>query len=118
MQLIQGDVDLESGAWISAPIVPNTVLVNVGLVLEGMTDGLCKANVHRVVFPPVAPGTVHGTRKSVAYFSTPNHDVVMNYVKPGGVIVDKPGAPTVGDFFRERLRLAGEPLKDADKQTA
>lgn len=29
LQLIQGDVDLESGTWISAPIIPNTVLVNI-----------------------------------------------------------------------------------------
>jgi hypothetical protein len=28
IQLIQEDVDLESGTWISAPIIPNTVLVS------------------------------------------------------------------------------------------
>lgn len=27
IQLVVGDVDLESGTWISAPIIPNTVLV-------------------------------------------------------------------------------------------
>lgn len=77
--------------WISAPIVPNTVLVrisllleimadehkvNVGLTLEGMTDGLCKANIHRVIFPPSAAGDLPKARKSIAYFSTPSHDVV------------------------------------------
>ena len=125
MQLVQGDFDLESGTWISAPIFPNTVLVNVGLTLEGMTDGLCKANIHRVVFPPAAAGQLPKNRKSIAYFSTPSHDVVMNAVKPGGIImktqgtVTSPltlgvyvdanydlGASTVGEFFLERQRLA------------
>ena len=27
LELVQGDFDLESGTWISAPIIPNTVLV-------------------------------------------------------------------------------------------
>ncbi|KAH8647292.1 hypothetical protein BX600DRAFT_443497 [Xylariales sp. PMI_506] len=120
IQLIQGENDLKSGTWISAPTIPNTVLVNVGLTLEGMTDGLCKANVHRVIFPAetVAVGELPKNRKSIAYFSTPNHDIkqkVMNPVKPGGIIVEKSeqraltdtGAPTVGDFFMERQRLAG-----------
>ncbi|KAI1372061.1 hypothetical protein F4677DRAFT_463540 [Hypoxylon crocopeplum] len=107
IQLIQGDVDLESGVWITAPIIPNTVLVNVGLVLEGMTDGLCKATVHRVIFPKAATTELPKNRKTIAYFCTPSHDIVMNTVKPGGIFVEKPGAPTVGTFFRERQKLTG-----------
>uniref|UniRef100_A0A8H7N433 Isopenicillin N synthase-like Fe(2+) 2OG dioxygenase domain-containing protein n=1 Tax=Bionectria ochroleuca TaxID=29856 RepID=A0A8H7N433_BIOOC len=107
LQLIQGDVDLESGTWISAPIIPNTILVNVGLTLEGMTDGLCKANVHRVIFQGSASAELPKGRKTIAYFSTPNHDIVMNPVKPGGIIVQKDGASSVGEFFQERVQLAG-----------
>ncbi|CAG9978665.1 unnamed protein product [Clonostachys byssicola] len=107
LQLIQGDVDLDSGTWISAPIIPNTVLVNVGLTLEGMTDGLCKANVHRVIFQKSASTELPKARKTIAYFSTPNHEIVMNPVKPGGIIVQKDGASSVGEFFQERVRLAG-----------
>ena len=79
----------------------NQVKVNVGLTLEGMTDGLCKANVHRVVFPTPIAGELPRDRKSIAYFSTPSHDVVMNAVKPGGVIMKtqgKPGFPTKRPF--------------------
>jgi isopenicillin N synthase-like dioxygenase len=78
--------------------------VNVGLTLEGMTDGLCKANVHRVIFPQSAPGVLPKNRRSIAYFSTPSHDIVsaceamrwlitkiMNAVRPGGVIVETQG---------------------------
>ncbi|OAA59039.1 Oxoglutarate/iron-dependent oxygenase [Niveomyces insectorum RCEF 264] len=91
VQLLQGDVDLDSGTWISAPIVPNTVLVNVGLTLEAMTDGLCKANIHRVVFPKGAAADLPRNRKTIAYFSTPSHDITMNPVKPGGVVTEKSG---------------------------
>ncbi|VUC31080.1 unnamed protein product [Clonostachys rosea] len=114
IQLIQGDVDLESGTWISAPIIPQTVLVNVGLTLEGMTDGLCKANVHRVIFPKSSSTKLPKGRKTIAYFnelgepgSTNLAHQLMNPVKPGGIIVEKAGASTVGDFFQERVRLAG-----------
>ncbi|KAF2658051.1 Clavaminate synthase-like protein, partial [Lophiostoma macrostomum CBS 122681] len=102
IQLVQGDLDLESGSWISAPNIPGTVLVNVGLTLEGMTDGLCKATVHRVIFPPTE---CPRTRRSIAYFSTPSHDIIMNPVKPGGITVNTPRAPSVENFFRERMRL-------------
>jgi isopenicillin N synthase-like dioxygenase len=50
--------------------------VNVGLTLEAMTDGLCKANVHRVIFPAAAKGDLPKNRKTIAYFSTPDHDIV------------------------------------------
>ncbi|KAF1969464.1 Clavaminate synthase-like protein, partial [Bimuria novae-zelandiae CBS 107.79] len=76
-QLVQGDFNLESGTWISAPIVPNTVLVNVGLTLDAKTNGLCKANVHRVIFPPTPEGTVSKARKSIPYFSTPSFEIVI-----------------------------------------
>jgi isopenicillin N synthase-like dioxygenase len=58
-----------------------------------MTDGLCKANIHRVVFPGVAAGELPPNRKSIAYFSTPSHDVVMNPVKPGGIVMKTQGTP-------------------------
>ncbi|KIW08092.1 uncharacterized protein PV09_01030 [Verruconis gallopava] len=106
LQLIQGDVDLESGLWISAPIIPNTVLVNVGLILEFMTDGICKANVHRVIFPPSAEGELPRNRKSIAYFSTPSFDVEMSQVRPDGTIVKAQESSSVGEFFAERQRLA------------
>jgi isopenicillin N synthase-like dioxygenase len=65
--------------------------VNVGLTLEAMTDGLCKANVHRVVFPTPVDGELPRDRKSIAYFSTPSHDIVMHAVKPGGITMKTQG---------------------------
>lgn len=52
--------------------------VNVGLTLEAMTDGLCKANVHRVIFPKAVENELPKNRKTIAYFSTPSHDVVRS----------------------------------------
>jgi hypothetical protein len=73
-----------------------------------MTDGLCKANIHRVIFPPSKSGELPTRRRSIAYFSTPSHDIVteshmpvlefanmhskiMNPVKPGGIIIETQG---------------------------
>lgn len=38
-----------NGAWYNVPIVPNTLLVNVGDVMEIMSNGFFKSPVHRVV---------------------------------------------------------------------
>jgi isopenicillin N synthase-like dioxygenase len=51
------------GAWISAPPIAGTFVVNVGEVLEMASNGYLRANVHRVVTPPA--GT---DRLSVAFF--------------------------------------------------
>ncbi|EGV61636.1 Clavaminate synthase-like protein [Yamadazyma tenuis ATCC 10573] len=54
------------GKWITVPFIPNTLVVNVGQTLEAITQGVCKATIHRVVIPE--PGT--GTRISVPFFQT------------------------------------------------
>lgn len=69
---------------------------------------LCKVSIHRVVFPgPLAQQTRNG--KSIAYFSTPDHNVVMNTVlealsrKTQGastVVEFRLGAPLTSRLFR------------------
>jgi isopenicillin N synthase-like dioxygenase len=51
------------GAWISAPPAAGTFVVNVGEVLELVSNGYLRANVHRVVTPPAGMD-----RLSVAFF--------------------------------------------------
>lgn len=75
------------GNWFPAPIVPGTVLVNVGLAMEGelsatlfptprfltnifptgWTGGLFRATLHRVITHSAPDGSFTG-RKSIAYF--------------------------------------------------
>lgn len=54
------------GEWISVENVPGTLVVNVGQTLEAITQGVCKATIHRVV----TPESGSGTRISIPFFST------------------------------------------------
>jgi isopenicillin N synthase-like dioxygenase len=45
---VQGEV-----GWIDAPPVAGTFVVNIGEILEMASNGYLRANVHRVVSPPL-----------------------------------------------------------------
>jgi isopenicillin N synthase-like dioxygenase len=64
-------VEGENG-WIDAPPVPGTFIVNIGEILELASNGFLRANVHRVVSPPVG-----GDRLSVAFFLGANLDATV-----------------------------------------
>lgn len=49
--------------WIDAPPLPGSFVVNIGEILELASNGVLRANVHRVVSPPAG-----GDRLSVAFF--------------------------------------------------
>lgn len=97
---LMAEVDLEKGDWHTAPVISGTVLVNLGLMMEAWTGGRCVATLHRVVFPPAGRDR---PRRSIAYFGTPDSHVIL---KPVGITDDVERAPTVNEFFEERLRLA------------
>ncbi|KAL8292557.1 hypothetical protein RQP46_001169 [Phenoliferia psychrophenolica] len=90
------------GIWHSAPIVPDTVLVNVGLALEKWTGGQFKATLHRVVVHGMPDGSFLG-RKSIAFFVQPEDSVVFNTIQPDGRIVATEGSLTSKQFFVERM---------------
>jgi isopenicillin N synthase-like dioxygenase len=55
-------VETESG-WVDAPPLPGSFVVNIGEILELASNGVLRANVHRVVSPPLGVD-----RLSVAFF--------------------------------------------------
>lgn len=57
-------VQTPSGAWVDAPPLPDTLVVNFGKGIESATKGLAKATSHRVLSPP--PGST--PRYSVPFF--------------------------------------------------
>lgn len=64
-----------TGTWVKAPVVPGTVLVNVGLALEAWTGGLLRATMHRVILPePNEDGSIPA-RRSMTMFTQPCDDV-------------------------------------------
>lgn len=68
------------GAWVPINNVPGALVVNVGQTLEALTNGVCKATIHRVANPRVGLGT----RLSIPFFQTINLDARK------GVVADIP----------------------------
>jgi isopenicillin N synthase-like dioxygenase len=62
----------ETGAWIDAPPLPGSFVVNTGELLELASDGYFRATVHRVVAPPAGV-----ERLSLAFFLAARLDAVV-----------------------------------------
>ncbi|RUP44913.1 hypothetical protein BC936DRAFT_148870 [Jimgerdemannia flammicorona] len=62
-----GGLEIYAGRsrWISAPVIPDCILVNLGDCLEFWTNGLLKSTLHRVVF---RSNTQSLDRHSMVYF--------------------------------------------------
>lgn len=42
------EVQNKAGTWIPVPPVPDTLVINIGLIFESLTGGVCTATTHRV----------------------------------------------------------------------
>ncbi|WP_017737320.1 isopenicillin N synthase family oxygenase [Pseudomonas sp. CBZ-4] len=65
-------VEVEDGRWIDASPRPDTLVVNIGELLELASNGYLRATVHRVVSPPVG-----SERLSLAFFLGAQLDAVV-----------------------------------------
>lgn len=61
-----------AGRWIDAPPVPGTLIINLGEVLEILSNGYLRATIHQVVSPPSDVD-----RLSVAFFLSPRLDAEL-----------------------------------------
>lgn len=63
---VDGSLQVENfeGQWIPVNKIPNSLVVNVGQLLESITNGVCKATIHRVVSPKKGSGR----RLSIPFF--------------------------------------------------
>lgn len=69
----KGGLQVEhDGAWIDAPAVPGTFVVNIGEMLELATDGYLRATLHRVISPRVGEDRI-----SVPFFFNPALDAAV-----------------------------------------
>lgn len=67
------------GKWVTVDNVADSLVVNSGQTLEAITDGVCKATIHRVLSP--AAGL--GTRISIPFFQTidlDSHKSAVNHL--------------------------------------
>lgn len=65
----------EHGAWIDAPVIPGSLIINTGDLLRHWTNDRWCSNEHRVLPPPVE--RPQEELISLVFFGEPNHDVLV-----------------------------------------
>ncbi|HEX5658825.1 MAG TPA: 2-oxoglutarate and iron-dependent oxygenase domain-containing protein [Polyangiales bacterium] len=96
------------GSWLAVETAPEEVIVNIGDMLQRLTNCTLPSTTHRVVNPPGAAGA--RSRYSLPYFLHLNPEAVITSL-PSCVSRDRPDrypTPiTADEYLRERLREIG-----------
>ncbi|MEM4379902.1 MAG: 2OG-Fe(II) oxygenase family protein [Thermoplasmatales archaeon] len=82
----------KDGQWVDAPTDPNFLIVNVGDMLQELTNYDLKSTTHRVINTKEGEGT---SRYSMPFFFHPNSDVRLSE------------RYTAGEYLDQRLREIG-----------
>lgn len=97
----------KQGEWISVTALPDHVIVNVGDMLQRLTNGVLKSTTHRVVNPPKEQwGT---SRYSIPFFLHPRSEMSLA-VLPNCITNQNPKKYediTAGEYLNERLQEIG-----------
>lgn len=97
----------KKGEWIPVTALPDQIIVNVGDMLQRLTNNVLKSTTHRVVNPP--RDQWHEPRYSIPFFLHPKSSMPLNCL-PQCVSEDRPIAYTdltAGEYLDERLREIG-----------
>jgi len=95
------------GKWIPITALPEQLVVNVGDMLERLTNKKLKSTIHRVVNPPRSQ--MNKPRYSIPFFMHPRSEMSLAAL-PGCVDEANPKLwddITAGDFLNQRLREIG-----------
>lgn len=97
----------KDGKWIPITALPDQLVVNVGDMLERLTNKKLKSTIHRVVNPP--RDLMHTSRYSIPFFMHPRSEMDLTCLE--SCIDDQhpkhyPDV-TAGEFLDERLRELG-----------
>jgi isopenicillin N synthase-like dioxygenase len=95
------------GKWIPITALPDQLVVNVGDMLERLTNKKLKSTIHRVVNPPRE--MMHTSRYSIPFFMHPRSDMDLTCLES---CIDAHNPKqftdvTAGEFLEERLRELG-----------
>lgn len=103
------EVKLRSGEWVSVPYIPNTMVVNVGNLLQRWTNDQYCSNPHRVI-PPTTEQT-DSCRYSIALFCHPNSYTSISCLASCQSSGNPPRYPSVlaGDYIVRLLQATIEP---------
>jgi len=97
----------KDGKWIPITALPDQLVVNVGDMLERLTNKKLKSTIHRVVNPPREK--MHTSRYSIPFFMHPRSDMDLTCLE-SCVDAQNPKQfenATAGEFLDERLRELG-----------
>jgi|SRR5882724_7720393 len=99
------EVKSRKGEWVPFTAQADTIVVNIGDMLQRLTNHIYPSTTHRVVNPPGEQA--RKPRYSVPFFLHPNPDVVLDPL-PSCVSVENPSrystSITAHEFLLERLR--------------
>ncbi|UPK70651.1 isopenicillin N synthase family dioxygenase [Chitinophaga filiformis] len=93
--------------WVPVTSLPEQIVVNVGDMLQRLTNNRLKSTTHRVVNPP--RDMWHTSRFSIPFFLHPKSEMPLNALE-SCVTEDNPLAYepiTAGEYLDERLREIG-----------
>ena len=97
----------KDGKWIPITALPDQLVVNVGDMLERLTNRKLKSTIHRVVNPPQK--LMNMPRYSIPFFMHPRSEMSLAAL-PGCVDPENPKQwedITAGEFLDQRLREIG-----------
>lgn len=95
------------GKWIPITALPDQLVVNVGDMLERLTNKKLKSTIHRVVNPPVQ--LMNTPRYSIPFFMHPRSEMNLASL-PDCITPDHPKLwddITAGEFLNQRLKEIG-----------
>lgn len=96
-----------NGDWISVTALPNQIVVNVGDMLQRLTNNKLKSTTHRVVNPSKDKwGT---SRYSIPFFLHPRSEVSLDCL-PSCITKSSPNhytEITAGDYLNQRIKELG-----------
>lgn len=93
--------------WVAVTSLPEQIVVNVGDMLQRLTNNKLRSTTHRVVNPPKE--LWHTSRFSIPFFLHPRSEMSLACL-PGCVDENQPKAyanATAGEYLDERLREIG-----------
>ncbi len=97
----------KNNKWVAVTALPDRIVVNVGDMLQRLTNGKLKSTTHRVVNPPHEKWG--SSRFSIPFFLHPKSDMkldCLNSCVPEGTI-PLYGPITAGEYLEERLAEIG-----------
>jgi len=100
-------VQAKSGEWVSVTALPEQLVINVGDMLQRLTNNKLKSTIHRVVNPPKEDWDK--PRYSIPFFTHPKSEMLLNCLSEC-IDDENPKAYddiTAGEYLNERLRELG-----------